>query len=128
MILFLDTTSDIYVLALATREGVLLHTKKIARDERIGDRAFRVVEHFLKKKKLTAIIAVIGPGRFSGIRHGMSIANTLAFAWTIPLIGVEKKDGETPRALLKRAVLQETSSLLVPHYGQEPTITLKKSF
>ncbi len=124
MILFLDTTSDIYMLALATREGVLLRTKKITRDDRIGDRVFRVVENFLQGKKLGAIIAVTGPGRFSGIRHGMSVANTLAFAWQIPLVGIEKKDDETLQALMKRALLQNaSSSFLVPRYGQEPTIT-----
>ncbi|MBI4281705.1 hypothetical protein HY625_02660 [Candidatus Uhrbacteria bacterium] len=125
MILFLDTTSDTYVLALATREGRLFYTRKIVRDERIGDRVFHIVENFLKKKKPTAIIAVTGPGRFSGIRHGMSIANTLAFVWHIPLIGIEKKDNETLQALVKRALLQKTSSsLLTPRYGQEPTITI----
>lgn len=127
MILFLDTTTDAYALALCTQEGRFLRRKVLMRNDRIGDAVFRTVTMFLKKKKITLIVAVLGPGRFSGIRHGIVIANTLSFAWDIPLRGIEKNDRETPRQLLNRALQQKNSSLLlVPRYGQEPTITLPK--
>lgn len=125
MILFLDTTTDTYVIALATFEGKLLRVKKIVRSARVGDVIFTAVAGFLKKKKPERIIVVIGPGRFSGIRHGMSIANTLAFAWHVPLVGIEKKEKEFLQNMLHRALQQKiSSSLLSPRYGQEPNITL----
>lgn len=124
MILFLDTTTDDYCIALCSDTGQFLLRKVLQRAERIGDKVFRATRNFLKKKKPTRIIVVVGPGRFSGIRHSLSIANTLAFAWSIPLIGVEKRSDEDMRHLLKRALRQKPSSFLLPHYGQEPTITL----
>ncbi len=124
MILFFDTTTDQYLLALCSDGGHFLRRKVLSRDERIGDRVFRVINDFLKKKNPAMIIAVIGPGRFSGIRHGVSIANALAFAWGIPLLGVEKKSSEDMKHLLQRALRQKSSSLLLPRYGQEPSITI----
>lgn len=127
MILFCDTTADIYTLALATREGVLARRKAIVRSARIGDKVFAIITAFLKKKKPERMIVVTGPGRFSGIRHGITIANTLAFAWRIPLFGIEKKEKETPQRILKRALRQKNSfSFLIPRYGQEPSIRLKQ--
>ena len=129
MILFLDTTTDTYALALATRAGKILRIKKIVRDERIGDKLFTAITGFLKTKKLAGIIAVTGPGRFSGIRQSIAIANTLAFAWGVPLAGVEKNEGDTVDILLERGICQfatASASYLLPAYGMEPTITLSR--
>lgn len=127
MILFLDTTADVHLLALANIEGTLIRRKRIGRDERRGDTVFRVIDNWARKNRFSSIIVVTGPGRFSGIRHGITIANTLAFALHIPLYGIKKKDGETSQQLIARALRRRASPLfLIPHYGQEPNITIKK--
>lgn len=127
MILFLDTTTDQYLLALCSSEGRFLRRKVLQRDERIGDRVFRAIAALLKGKRITMVVAIVGPGRFSGIRHGIAIANTLAFVWNIPIVGIEKKIGENMKGLLRRALRQKTSSFLIPRYGQEPNITMNPS-
>lgn len=129
MILFLDTTDDVYSLALATREGRVLRTKKITRNARIGDAVFRVIRTWAGKKRFSNIVVVTGPGRFSGIRHGVTIANTLGFAWDISVIGVEKRDKENLKMLVRRGAQQlqtqkNFSTLVIPAYGKEPNITL----
>lgn len=129
MILFLDTTDDVYSLALATREGRVLRTKKIKRDARIGDAVFRTIRMWAGKKGFSKIIVITGPGRFSGIRHGVTIANTLGFAWNVPVIGVVRDGKESMKTLARRGVQQlqmqkNFSTFAIPSYGKEPNITL----
>jgi len=40
------------------------------------------------KKDFSAIAVGVGPGSYTGIRIGVSVAKTLAFAWGLPLLGV----------------------------------------
>lgn len=57
---------------------------------------------------LTSITVAVGPGSFTGIRAGLSIANALSFSLEIPING--KPFGTT----------------ILPEYGAEPSITKSK--
>lgn len=64
----------------------------------------KTVDNLLKENNLTledlnAIEVNIGPGSFTGIRVGMSIANALGFALNIPVNG--KKAGELVEPVYK---------------------------
>lgn len=130
MILFCDTTGvDVSLLALVTKQGRVLRTRSIRRNDRIGDQVFRAITKFFKKDKPEAIIVVVGPGRFSGIRHGIALANTLAFAWGIQVAGVVNPNNISARALAREGIellRRHPTSFVLPAYGQEPTITLPK--
>jgi tRNA threonylcarbamoyladenosine biosynthesis protein TsaB len=74
---------------------------------------------------LTALDGVIyykGPGSFTGLRIGATVANTLAYSVGIPIIGVNGDswlvDGATK--LSKNL----TDSVVIPEYGAEAHITL----
>lgn len=56
---------------------------------------------------LTSITVVEGPGSFTGLRVGLSIANALSFALSIPING------------------QEAGTTIMPKYGAEPSINHK---
>ena len=63
-----------------------------------------LIDNLLKehKKKLTDITAVVinsGPGSFTGIRVGLSIANTIATLCEVPVN--DRKPGEPERAVYK---------------------------
>ncbi len=94
--LFIDTTNN-----QSIRVGLVVDDKKDIRDQVIDYRRAQVVlplvetllqEHTLTLKDLTAIEVNPGPGSFTGIRVGVTIANTLGYLLKIPLNG--KKVGE----------------------------------
>ena len=48
----------------------------------------------VSKKDIDGVAVSVGPGSFTGLRIGLATAKGLAFAWKVPLVGVE-----TPRSL-----------------------------
>ncbi len=49
-----------------------------------------------KGSDLTCVGVGIGPGSYTGIRIGAAVAQTLAYAWNVPLVGVSSLDGFVP--------------------------------
>ncbi|AZB41395.1 tRNA (adenosine(37)-N6)-threonylcarbamoyltransferase complex dimerization subunit type 1 TsaB [Bacillus sp. FJAT-42376] len=90
--LAIDTSNDTLGIALLS-DGVvsgeiITHLKK-----NHSIRAMPAVEQLLKEcavtpADLTAIIAASGPGSYTGVRIGMTIAKTLAWSLSIPLFTV----------------------------------------
>jgi tRNA threonylcarbamoyl adenosine modification protein YeaZ len=88
-ILALDTTQDALSVALNDREIAKLY--KAPHDETMP----KAVESLLKKsglelKDLDAIACAAGPGRFTGIRIGMSYAAVAAWKLKIPALAVSR--------------------------------------
>ena len=55
----------------------------------------RVMEHTgTRMEDLTAVFAALGPGGFSALRVGLSVAKSLAMARDLPLVGVNSLDVE----------------------------------
>ncbi|MDP5228018.1 MULTISPECIES: tRNA (adenosine(37)-N6)-threonylcarbamoyltransferase complex dimerization subunit type 1 TsaB [Arthrobacter] len=46
----------------------------------------------LSGKDLDAVVAGVGPGPFTGLRAGLTVARTLGFAWCLPVHGVMSLD------------------------------------
>lgn len=59
----------------------------------------------LKIDNIEAIVVGIGPGSYTGIRVGVTVAKTLAFAKKLPLIGISSLDGFVPEKNGKFAVV-----------------------
>ncbi|CUI17505.1 putative peptidase [Candidatus Protochlamydia naegleriophila] len=49
-----------------------------------------------KGSDLTCLGVGIGPGSYTGIRIGAAVAQTLAYTWNVPLVGVPSLDGFVP--------------------------------
>ena len=81
-------------------------------------------------KQVTGIIVASGPGSFTGLRIGLSVANTLAYSLDVPIVGIENETD--PEKLLQKgfSVLESRGAsfgeVVVPHYGAEPHITIQK--
>ena len=80
--------------------------------------------------KLTGIIVNAGPGSFTGLRIGLSVANTIAYSQNIPIVGVESPENiedllQKGQKMLKSAG-SEFSESIIPFYGAEPHITQPK--
>lgn len=62
-----------------------------------------------------------GPGSFTGLRIGLSVANTLSYALQIPIVGA------TGDAWLDVCVRSEGDmNPVIPQYGADPHITKQK--
>jgi tRNA threonylcarbamoyladenosine biosynthesis protein TsaB len=84
------------------------------------------IEMLLKdnKQKLTSLRGIVvyqGPGSFTGLRIGVTTANTLAYSLKIPITGAVsqswKKNG------LQSLDATKEFQYVLPLYGSEPTIT-----
>ncbi len=70
------------------------------------------------------IIVYEGPGSFTGLRIGMSVANALAASFHIPIVA---SAGENWIHLgLEQLVRGDTNTSIIPNYGSVPNITVQK--
>lgn len=75
-------------------------------------------------KDLEGIVCFRGPGSFTGLRIGLTVANTLATDLDIPVVGVEHKEWvEDGIPKLKDA---KKGVPVLPEYGADPHITQQK--
>lgn len=64
---------------------------------------------------IEGIVAYQGPGSFTGLRIGLSVANALAASLNIPIIGSKGADWQA--AGLARIIKGENDELVEPYYG-----------
>jgi len=73
---------------------------------------------------IEGIVVFQGPGSFTGLRIGITVANALSDSLGAPIVGsfTEKwlKDGITS------IVAGQNDKIIMPEYGQAPHITLQK--
>lgn len=127
MLLFIDT-SDFHSLhfAIIENDTVREFTHELGFNENYKTNA--LLEKFLKSTKVTPrqlskIIVCSGPGSFTGIRVGVSLAQALGFALNIPVIAILKS--KVPGNLINLGSVKGSTSLSIT-YGQKPNITPKK--
>jgi len=159
MYLFINTASAEFIqLALTDGQGQILVKKNIKAKYKQSEKLLPGVENLLKAygntplRKLQGIVVVKGPGSFTALRIGLTVANTMAFGLNIPVVGV--MDGEFEKIIgegmkkLKGSIeaphplkilagqgrldqqhgrLSQRSSYVMPEYGMEPNITIKNT-
>ena len=73
---------------------------------------------------LSGIIVYEGPGSFTGLRIGITTANTMSYALNLPIVG------STGSKWLKRGLIRlrdnENDRIVLPKYGSEAHITAPK--
>lgn len=96
MLLAIDTATRTASIALYHEAGVLAETtwrSKMNHTVELMPQITRLLNLAqIRKNDLRAIGVVLGPGSFTGLRVGMSVAKGLAFGCRIPLIGVPTLD------------------------------------
>ena len=92
----------------------------------LSDTLLEKIEMILLKNdqtldELTGICIYQGPGSFTGLRIGITVANTLAYALNIPIVGAE---GEAWLAeSMSKIGSQNVPQVIMPTYGSEAHIT-----
>jgi len=81
-------------------------------------------------KPISGVIVSAGPGSFTGLRIGISVANTIAYTYDIPITGVTDETDVEKLLQKGKSVLESRGApfegVVVPHYGAEPHITQPK--
>ena len=88
MVLFIDTHADLITIALKNNDNLYIKTQESEYSHSIY--TMPMIESIFKDNNLdihdlNKIIVVNGPGSFTGIRIGLSIAKTLAYALKIDI-------------------------------------------
>ncbi|MFA5107469.1 MAG: tRNA (adenosine(37)-N6)-threonylcarbamoyltransferase complex dimerization subunit type 1 TsaB [Patescibacteria group bacterium] len=130
--LYIDTSEmNVIHVALLKNGRIITLTKKIAFDQR--DTLLRVISGFIAKHKigvhqLDAIVVNRGPGPFTALRVGITVANTLGLARNIPVIGIRKDMAvpQPPEIEEMLFTLPTTDDFVRPWYDKKPNITKPK--
>lgn len=109
----------IYEAGAKLREDIWRADRNLARD--LLGHVEALVEDW---KKLEGIVVFEGPGSFTGLRIGITVANALADSLSIPIVGVRDETwADDGIRLLADGTDQQ---IVLPFYGSEPHITSPK--
>ena len=117
MILNIDTTERNQIL-LGLYDGRVLNCYEFEA-ERQSEDLLAAIDGILKNNKLNlkdlkAILVNCGPGSFTGVRVGVTTANTLGWTLNIPVIGY--RDGKLEKALSRKITKTKFSKPVLPYY------------
>lgn len=136
MILYLDLRRDEVTLAAVDDKGA--KWLAVPGDNMIGQALAKAKRPFglLRKKPACVVVAMNAPDAvrnvsWSGVRQGVATANSLAFAWGVPVTAV-RVCGDEPREALaemvrKAAIGAQPGEWVSAVYSGEPTITKAKN-
>lgn len=100
-VLIIDTSTERGLVALGNNEGQVLAEKRLPPGYQNSDYLFPTLQALqLDLRALRLIVCAVGPGSFTGIRVGATVAKTLSFSLQIPLVGVNTLQGFPSPALI----------------------------
>lgn len=70
---------------------------------------------------LQGIVVYQGPGSFTGLRIGLSVANAMAYGLQIPIVASQGKGWQATG--VKRLLAGQNDQLALPEYGADPNVT-----
>lgn len=73
---------------------------------------------------IEGLVCYQGPGSFTGLRIGLTVANALSYSYNIPVVA--EQDPEWIEAGIRRLENGEKDELALPYYGADAHITLPK--
>lgn len=124
MILLIDTSSPVLYITLIingdTREYEWEAGRQLSRHI-LGYLTDRLKENDADIQDIKGIGVLRGPGSFTGLRIGLSVANALADGLKIPIVG-ESGDSWREQALA-RLDNGQNDKMVLPLYGSEAHIT-----
>lgn len=77
-----------------------------------------------KPEDLQGIVAYEGPGSFTGLRIGLTVANTLAYSLQIPIVA--SKEESWIQTGINRLHAGEQDEIALPFYGRDAHITTQR--
>ncbi|MBI3889582.1 tRNA (adenosine(37)-N6)-threonylcarbamoyltransferase complex dimerization subunit type 1 TsaB [Candidatus Saccharibacteria bacterium] len=125
MIILLDTsTSECRLGIVGNESSVVWHTWQANRELAKGLLAYindTLQEQSSSISDISGIGVFKGPGSFTGLRIGLTVANTLADGLAIPIVGTSSD--EWAEKALKQLQDGKNEKIILPDYGSEAHIT-----
>lgn len=128
MILSLKTDNPVAEIGLWDgQKKISYHTWQA--DRQLAKDLLRVVHEQLAAQHVdwaavTGMLVFEGPGSFTGLRIGITVANALAYGQHVPIVATQ---GEAwLEAGLARLAKGDNDRLVLPHYGAEARVTAPK--
>ncbi|NQU77581.1 tRNA (adenosine(37)-N6)-threonylcarbamoyltransferase complex dimerization subunit type 1 TsaB [Candidatus Falkowbacteria bacterium] len=133
MHLIINTAEPIKTQVAIAQDNFIIAKKTLKSKHHQSEALLPAIAKFLPKnkiKELEGIIVVSGPGAFTSLRIGITIANTLAYALKIPIVGIKQTEFKNLEDLAKigqtRLKKLKSRKLVKPFYNKEPNITKSK--
>ena len=124
MILFLDTSTGNCRIWLDENSFEKELNRNMARDilKFLEDSLENIEKDY---KDLEGIGFFAGPGSFTGLRIGASVANTLADGLNIPIVAIKKEDEDDDwrQKAFEKLKNNENDKIALPFYGRDANIT-----
>lgn len=112
------------------RDGTLLEEYTWQAHRALAETLHAKINELLQKNSLSLdelgqVVVFQGPGSFTGLRIGISVANAIAYALDIPVTGLV--EGHWAKRIDRKDEKSMTfQSPVVPIYGADPHITQQK--
>jgi tRNA threonylcarbamoyladenosine biosynthesis protein TsaB len=115
--------AELYLLDSA---GNQLQAKQWNAGYELSKHILREIVTLLSKEKkqvkdISGVIVYQGPGSFTALRIGISVANALAYANQVPVVGRGQTDWLSSG--LQALAKQKVGVFVIPEYGRDPHIT-----
>lgn len=120
MIILLDTSTPICRLTVVDDDTRTEHEWQADRQLARGLLAY-LRDNVGDFHNLTGVGVMKGPGSFTGLRIGLTVANTIADDLGIPIVGETGKNWR--EMALNRLDLGENDQIVMPEYGSDAHIT-----
>ncbi|HUC20375.1 MAG TPA: tRNA (adenosine(37)-N6)-threonylcarbamoyltransferase complex dimerization subunit type 1 TsaB [Candidatus Polarisedimenticolaceae bacterium] len=129
MIIVLKTAGATATLALHEAGGKALAGDEWESGRQLSSQLLSHIEALLHAQKstwddLSGIVVFRGPGSFTSLRIGITVANAMAYAKAIPIVG--EVDENWADKGIKRLAAKANDGQVMPHYGAPANITKPK--
>ena len=134
MILFIDTHDELITIALKNKENLFKNTQESEYSHSIYtmpmiESVFK--ENNLEIRDLEKIIVINGPGSFTGIRIGLSIAKTLAYALNIKINTISSLTAYLVSNNTndnKKAVIEDNKGFYVSVFDKDNNVIVEETY
>jgi tRNA threonylcarbamoyladenosine biosynthesis protein TsaB len=126
MILAIRTDAPEARLVLLQSDGTIVSDIHWQADRRLAHELLGKLEHLLIEqnitwKDLTGLVVYQGPGSFTGLRIGITVMNTIAYAQAIPIVGTS--GDQWVEQGIEQFASGKLQEIVLPEYGAEANIT-----
>lgn len=119
--------SEVYLIDSKSNETIA--SKQWEAHRQLADTIHEVISDLMNKShtthaQISAVIVFKGPGSFTGLRIGISVANAIAYALNIPIVGT--LDENWMNDGISKILNNVNDKIVTPEYGGKVNITTPK--